>query len=44
MRGMESGSTCPYCNSEFADKDVLSKHIDKVHHGSGLLEGSTKKH
>ncbi len=30
---------CPYCNSEFASKELLSKHIDKIHHGSGILEG-----
>ncbi|MCZ6582242.1 MAG: hypothetical protein O6761_03615 [Thaumarchaeota archaeon] len=34
---------CPYCNSMFKDKDELSKHIDRIHHGSGLLEGDTRK-
>lgn len=35
---------CPYCNSEFENKDELSTHIDKVHHGSGLLEGDARKY
>jgi hypothetical protein len=35
--------SCPYCQSEFGTKDELSKHIDRVHHGSGLLEGDTRK-
>ncbi|MEM3098897.1 MAG: C2H2-type zinc finger protein [Nitrososphaerales archaeon] len=34
---------CPYCNSSFSNKDELSKHIDRVHTGSGLLEGDTRK-
>lgn len=34
---------CPYCNSAFKDKDDLSKHIDRVHGGSGLLEGDRRK-
>ncbi|MFQ5940812.1 MAG: C2H2-type zinc finger protein [Nitrososphaerales archaeon] len=34
---------CPYCNSAFKDKDELSKHIDRVHTGSGLLEGDRGK-
>jgi len=29
---------CPYCNSKFDTKDLLSKHIDRIHHGLGLLE------
>jgi uncharacterized C2H2 Zn-finger protein len=35
--------SCPYCNSDFEDKDELSKHIDRIHHGSGALEGDTRK-
>lgn len=35
--------TCPYCSSEYDDTDKLSKHIDRIHHGSGLLEGDTRK-
>ncbi len=33
---------CPYCNSKFDSKEILSKHIDRIHHGSGLLEGNIK--
>jgi predicted transcriptional regulator len=31
--------TCPYCLSKFDDKQVMSKHIDDIHIGRGLLEG-----
>ena len=34
---------CPYCNSGFRDKEELSKHIDRIHLGSGLLEGDARK-
>jgi len=34
---------CPYCNSAFKDKAELSKHTDRVHTGSGLLEGDTSR-
>jgi hypothetical protein len=34
---------CPYCNSEFPSKDELTKHIDRLHIGSGLLEGDRTK-
>ena len=34
---------CPYCQSVFANKDVLSKHIDQIHIGKGLLEGNIVK-
>ena len=36
-------SSCPYCDSKFESKEELSKHIDRLHHGSGLLEGDTRK-
>ncbi len=39
---MVEKSSCPYCESEFETKAELSKHIDRIHHGSGVLEGSTK--
>ncbi len=32
------GSRCPYCNSVFESIELLSKHIDKVHIGSELLQ------
>ena len=35
--------TCPYCESEFESNEDLSKHIDRIHHGSGLLEGDSRK-
>ena len=34
---------CPYCDSIFTDKNELSKHIDRIHIGSGLLEGDRRK-
>ena len=36
-------SACPYCESKFETTEELSKHIDRIHHGSGLLEGDTRK-
>jgi CBS domain-containing protein len=38
-----SGVTCPYCQSRFKDKEELSKHIDRLHLGSGLLEGDLRQ-
>lgn len=35
----EKQVTCPYCGSKFEDETVLSKHMDRIHIGSGLLEG-----
>ncbi len=35
----QSKFPCPYCGSPFDDKDVLSKHIDRIHGESGVLEG-----
>jgi len=34
---------CPYCLSAFEDEKELSRHIDRVHIGSGLLEGDVRK-
>jgi CBS domain-containing protein len=34
---------CPYCQSQFKDKAEMSKHIDRIHIGSGLLEGDMRK-
>jgi len=34
---------CPYCQSEFSEKAELSSHIDRIHLGSGLLEGDLRK-
>jgi CBS domain-containing protein len=35
--------TCPYCQSIFKDKAEMSKHIDRIHLGSGLLEGDIRQ-
>jgi hypothetical protein len=35
--------SCPYCESKFKDTIELSKHIDGVHTGLGLLEGDTRR-
>lgn len=35
--------TCPYCQSIFKEKDEMSKHIDRIHVGSGLLEGDVRR-
>ena len=34
---------CPYCESVFQDKKILSSHIDDIHIGKGLLEGNIAK-
>ena len=34
---------CPYCESNFTYKDKLSRHIDRIHMGSGALEGDLRK-
>ncbi len=34
---------CPYCMSIFEKKEVLSRHIDDIHIGKGLLEGNLAK-
>jgi signal-transduction protein with cAMP-binding, CBS, and nucleotidyltransferase domain len=34
---------CPYCQSQFKDKAEMSKHIDRIHIGSGLLEGDMRR-
>ena len=34
---------CPYCESKFEDKEMLSSHIDNIHIGPGLLEGDKRK-
>jgi signal-transduction protein with cAMP-binding, CBS, and nucleotidyltransferase domain len=37
------GYSCPYCDSAMKTKEELSKHIDQVHLGLGLLEGDNTK-
>lgn len=34
---------CPYCESPFDTSEGLSNHIDRLHTGSGVLEGDTRK-
>ncbi|MEM4311732.1 MAG: CBS domain-containing protein [Nitrososphaerales archaeon] len=40
---LPKGVKCPYCGSIFPDNKELSKHIDRVHIGAGLLEGDIRK-
>jgi uncharacterized C2H2 Zn-finger protein len=35
--------SCPYCRSKFKDNTELSKHIDRIHTGLGLLEGNRRQ-
>ena len=39
----EKNVKCPYCNSRFEETDQLSKHIDGIHIGPGLLEGDFRQ-
>lgn len=34
---------CPYCESPFDTKEGLSKHIDRLHEESGVLEGDVRR-
>jgi signal-transduction protein with cAMP-binding, CBS, and nucleotidyltransferase domain len=34
---------CPYCESPFDTKEGLSKHIDRLHEGAGVLEGDVRR-
>ena len=36
---LPKGVSCPYCRSVFESKEELSKHLDRIHIGYGLLEG-----
>ena len=33
---------CPYCSSVFPTKKIMSKHVDDIHIGRGLLEGDMR--
>ena len=37
------GTRCPYCGEEMESIKQLSKHIDQIHIGRGLLQGDTSK-
>ena len=39
----KSKTACPYCSSKFDTSQELSRHIDRLHIGSGLLEGDLRK-
>jgi uncharacterized C2H2 Zn-finger protein len=39
----EESLACAYCQSKFKSKAELSKHIDRIHTGLGLLEGNRGK-
>ncbi len=34
---------CPYCQSKFENNAEMSKHIDQIHIGKGLLEGDLRQ-
>ncbi len=34
---------CPYCESPFDTKKGLSSHIDRLHAGTGVLEGDVRR-
>ena len=38
-----SSFSCPYCDATMKTREELSKHIDQVHLGPGLLEGDRSK-
>jgi signal-transduction protein with cAMP-binding, CBS, and nucleotidyltransferase domain len=38
-----SKPACPYCGSKFESNEDLSRHIDRLHLGSGLLEGDLRQ-
>lgn len=40
---LAKGVKCPYCESTYPDKEELSRHIDRIHIGSGLLEGDLRQ-
>lgn len=40
--GQRLSIKCPYCQSEFISKIDLSHHMDRIHLGSGLLEGDLR--
>ena len=34
---------CPYCELPYDSKESLSKHIDRLHTGAGILEGDVRR-
>lgn len=43
VSAVKADVSCPYCGSHFEGKGDLSKHIDRLHIGSGLLEGDMRQ-
>ncbi|HKX81708.1 MAG TPA: CBS domain-containing protein [Nitrososphaera sp.] len=43
MNASKANFQCPYCGSPFDTKEGLSKHIDRLHEESGVLEGDYRK-
>ena len=43
IKDLQGQVSCHYCESKFKDRTELSKHIDGVHTGLGLLEGNTRR-
>lgn len=43
IEGKKTPPACPYCGSKFDDRDDLSRHIDRIHLGSGLLQGDLRQ-
>jgi signal-transduction protein with cAMP-binding, CBS, and nucleotidyltransferase domain len=44
MKDMSTAKlVCPYCESPFDTKEGLSSHIDRLHSGSGVLEGDVRR-
>lgn len=41
--GKPGGVSCPYCSAVLNSQAELSKHVDQVHLGPGLLEGDRSK-
>jgi CBS domain-containing protein len=41
--GSPTGITCPYCGAVLRDAEELSKHMDQLHVGEGLLKGDRRK-
>jgi len=37
------GIACPYCGATLEDAEELSKHMDQLHIGEGLLKGDSRK-
>ena len=37
------GIACPYCGATLKDAEELSKHMDQLHLGEGLLQGDRRK-